>query len=221
MQACDEQVANPVVPCSSGPDIDVTGYVVDGSAGPVPVGPARVTILASNDGTPPRSLAYSYEINIEPPLVSSTTSTTNPTNSTVTSLTVTSTSMTSTTTLGPSACTVTFGLTNVVGVAGLTFDVDYAAAAGDFTGSDAAVSCAPNPGLGALGAFNDNDAARTMRIGLLAVSDFAGPADLATCDFVGLPAPVVGDFTVTLVESFAADLTAVPSVVAVTDLTCN
>ena len=87
--------------------------------------------------------------------------------------------------------------------------VDAGAAAVWSRGPAAAVACGPNPDLGALGAFTDKDVARSMRIGLLAVADFVGPSDLATCDFVGLPAPVAGDFAVTLVESFAADLTAV------------
>ena len=83
------------------------------------------------------------------------------------------------------------------------------------------MSCTANAALGALSAFNDTDAARSLRIGLLAVSDFNGPALLATCDFLALPAPVAGDFGISIVESFAADLSAVASTIGVTGITCN
>ena len=50
MQACDEQVADPTVPCSSTAGLGVTGYVIDGTATPVAPGMARIGVCGEFAG---------------------------------------------------------------------------------------------------------------------------------------------------------------------------
>lgn len=235
--ACDERAPGSPTPCTVAADMEVAGYLVDGTSAPVAPGTAQITISATNDATPQRAMVYAYEVNVVAPATTTTTSvpgtstttlaaattTTLATSSTTLSSTssTTTTSSTTSTTLGASSCVVTFGLTNGAAVAGLTFDVDYSAAPGDFTGSGATVSCTVNPATGAFGAFNDADASRQLRLGVISVADFVGPIDLVDCDFVALPDPVAGDFALSVVESFAADLSAVVSTVGVTNITCT
>ena len=112
LSPCDERSAGGTVRCTSGADLDVAGFLVDAETDALPAGPARVTIEASDNATPPRMLAFSYDIMVAPGATTTTTSTstTTPSASTTTLGATTTTTLpaaTTTTTLAPGTTTTT------------------------------------------------------------------------------------------------------------------
>ncbi len=93
-------------------------------------------------------------------------------------------------------------------VGSLQFDVDYSGAGGDFVGSGGGVECAKVAGFGALEAFNDDDAASIATLGFADNIGFGTPRSLAKCIFekpAADPAPVAGDFVITVVAATDTD----------------
>jgi len=221
---CDEHVASPATPCTTEADLDVSGVLLTGTAAPVPPGQAYITVTAIRAGAPERSLTYGYEVTVEAPSPTTTSlptaSSTTVTSTSITTVSSTTITSTTTTTLGSVACVIQLGITNTVDVAGITIDVDYQTVAGDFVGSGAAVSCRVNPALGAIGAFNDADAARQLTLGVLAANDFSGPIVLGDCDLVATDPPAPSDFGVVLREAYDAGLTPQAAAAAVVGVTC-
>jgi hypothetical protein len=99
------------------------------------------------------------------------------------------------------ACTVTFRLHDAVSAASLQFDVAYDRADLEITGSSDSVSCANL--APALGTFTDDDsgATGTLQVAYIAPTGFAGPRDLLVCDFTTSNAPLLTDFTVTVLDA--------------------
>ncbi len=153
---------------------------------------------------------------------SSTTSTTSTTvsttSSTSTSSTTTTSSSTTTSTMVPLHC-VTFRLANAVEIAGLSFNADYSAAGGEFLGSGDSVSCR-NLVADSVAAFRDNDAGASLGVAFASATAFAGPVDLATCDFQALTPPATSDFTIEVVEAVGPELNTVTADVVVSDVAC-
>jgi cysteine-rich repeat protein len=136
-----------------------------------------------------------------------------------------------TTTLpAPATCDVVFRLVEPVTAGSLQFEVDYAAAPGGFKGSGPGI---PNGGTlecssliaGALGAFNDDDEARSLTAAIIKTVGFTGPVALASCVFEldDDVAPVADDFVITVTD--AKDPQVVPIVptptVDVSDIDCT
>jgi hypothetical protein len=122
------------------------------------------------------------------------------------STTTTSVSTTSTTLDGVAQpYTVTFRLDDAVTVAGLQLEVHYGAARGEFLGRGQNVSCSsPLSANGAIVVFNDVDATEQLNFAVLALGGFTGPTVVARCTFVASgPAPVPGDFAMTVVDAHA------------------
>jgi len=122
----------------------------------------------------------------------------NTSTTTVMAPTTTTTSTTSTT-LGASSCDVTFRLAENIDVVTAEFDVDYAAAAGEFVGEGVAVDCSLQLPEGWVGSFYDHDGETVLSAviypGGLSYSQFGGPVDLVTCGFEGA-IPTQGQFAV-------------------------
>lgn len=135
-----------------------------------------------------------------------TTTSTTVTTTTTLDTTTTTTTDTTTTTL-PSVevpCTVTFSLEDKVTVGSLQWDTLYSG--GEMNGSNAAVECT-NLVAGALTAFNDDDANRTLSTGIINVSGFSGPTALAQCAFTAINAvPTSKNFNIQNVVATDPDL---------------
>jgi hypothetical protein len=85
----------------------------------------------------------------------------------------------------------------------LQFNVDYSSAAGGFAGAADSVDCtSPLSTSGAIVTFNDDEAASTLRTGIISLSGFNGPATVASCTFDSTGgAPVAGDFAISTVDA--------------------
>jgi hypothetical protein len=126
--------------------------------------------------------------------------------------------VTTTTTTGNGTTTTTAGgggnlynvaidLADAVTAGALQFEVDYSAAGGQFTGSGASVSCtSPLSAGGAFVSFNDVDASTQLNFAAVAIAGFTGPTTVANCEFDAPAAPNAGDFTITVVDASAPDL---------------
>jgi len=93
---------------------------------------------------------------------------------------------------------ITIRVTNEVSLAALQFNIDYAAANGDFEGNGASVSC--TSAVGGFAFMRDDDDERSLRVALLPAIDapVVGPADVLTCRFARLDgAPPAEDFGIT------------------------
>ncbi len=136
-----------------------------------------------------------------------TVSSTSSTSSTTTSST--STTSTSTTTLPGSSLEFTFSsLDPGLDVHAIDFSVDYSALAslGGFFGEGSSVNCTATP-AGALSAFNHDSANSMLTGGIIHVTGFTTPAELARCEFrttlpfLADPATLESDFIVTVTEA--------------------
>jgi hypothetical protein len=119
------------------------------------------------------------------------------------------------------ACVVTFAVADAVDLSGVSFEVDYSSAQGDFAGRGEGVSCRLAAAVSGLGAFNDAEAARTLTIGVVSGDTIAGPIDLVECDYGADVAPVTGDFVPTVLEASAPDYSATTATVEVSNITCT
>lgn len=120
-----------------------------------------------------------------------TTSLVDPPSSTLTDTTTTSTTVTTTTssvTLFPPStvcsihsfgCRVRVRLTSSEQLGSLQFDLDYPATGLRLEGSADNVSCSALAGT--ITTFNDDEAASTLRVGMISLTPFAGPAIVADC----------------------------------------
>jgi hypothetical protein len=126
-----------------------------------------------------------------------------------TTTSVTTASSTTTTVAGGTLYRVTFALDNAVTVGSLQLEVDYAEAGGDFVGTGSSVACtSPLSARGALLAFGDDESTATLNVAALALSGFAGPTSLASCDFLAMgPAPTTAELSITVVEANTVDAT--------------
>ena len=153
-----------------------------------------------------------------------TTTTTVGVTTTTMGVTTTTSGPTTTTTMGPARlCVVTIGVTNTVTLGALQFNTDYSGAGGDFVGSAGTVECtSPLSTAGAIVTFNDDEAASTLRTGVISLSGFAAPADVAICNFAPTGAdPTAGSFAITVVDATAPDLSPATADVEVTDISCT
>ena len=146
------------------------------------------------------------------PVVTTTSSTvtvssTSSTSSTTTSST--STTSTSTTTLPGSSLEFTFSAPDPgLDVHAIGFSVDYSALAslGGFFGEGSSVNCTATP-LGAESAFNHDSSSSTLSAGIIHVTGFTTPAELASCEFrttlpfLPDPATLESDFILTVTEA--------------------
>ncbi len=112
----------------------------------------------------------------------------------------------------PAICDVTISVTSAESFGSLQFDVDYSTArpagVGGFEGTADRVSCSNASGIsGSIATYNDDEAAQTLRVGVISLAGVAAPTDIATCRYLvdGVLAPVPENFTVTLID--AADST--------------
>ncbi len=136
-----------------------------------------------------------------------TVSSTSSTSSTTTSST--STTSTSTTTLPGSSLEFTFSTPDPgLDVHAIGFSVDYSALAslGGFFGEGSSVNCTATP-LGAQSAFNHDSANSMLTAGIIHVTGFTTPAELASCEFRTTlpfdpdPATLESDFVMTVTEA--------------------
>ena|GEM_PF-6620353 len=136
-----------------------------------------------------------------------TVSSTSSTSSTTTSST--STTSTSTTTLPGSSLEFTFSTPDPgLDVHAIGFSVDYSALAslGGFFGEGSSVNCTATP-LGAQSAFNHDSANSMLTAGIIHVTGFTTPAELASCEFrttlpfLPDPATLESDFVLTVTEA--------------------
>jgi len=143
-----------------------------------------------------------------------TTTTTGPTSTTST----TTGTNTTTTTGGPGTLyNVAFDLTDAVTAGALQFEVNYSAAGGQFTGTGAAVACtSPLSAGGAFVSFNDVEASTQLNFAAVAIAGFTGPTTVANCEFDAPAAPGTGDFTITVVDASAPDLSPIVPLPTVT-----
>ncbi len=100
----------------------------------------------------------------------------------------------------PLPCEVTMELTSSGNYGTLQYHADYSGTPGEFPGTGGGVDCT-NLVAGALSAFNDQDANRLLQNGVISLSVFTGPRDLATCRF-NANAPITGsDFVMAVDDS--------------------
>lgn len=182
-----------------------------------PVLAADFTPTAIEAGRPDLSLILpdpSFEVSVDCGGATTTTSTTTSTSTSTT----TTTGDTTTTTLGEvTTSLVTFRLASASTALGaLQVAVDYADANGGFQGAGASVACT-NRIAGALFAPNDNDAAKKLTLGFIALTAFGAPLDLVQCTFEGaVPSP--DDFAIAIEDATDSDGNAASaSVVAVVE----
>jgi hypothetical protein len=124
-----------------------------------------------------------------------------------TTTTTLGTGTTTTTVSGGNLSTVTFDLDDAVTAGALQFEVNYSAAGGDFVGSGASVSCtSPLSAGGAFVSFNDVDASTQLNFAAVAIAGFTGPTTVANCTFDSPTPPAPGDFSITVVDASAPDL---------------
>lgn len=161
------------------------------------------------------------------PACSNTTTSTTSSTVTITSTSTTNTTTTSTsttTTLGGPVvtCTIFLRLADDATLGSLQFDVDYSDAPGSFAGTGGDVECASLIS-GALASFNDKEDQDTLTAGIISLSGFTGPVNVADCTFTASVPVTPADFTVTVTEASDPDLnpvTPTPGVVVVSPIEC-
>jgi hypothetical protein len=151
-----------------------------------------------------------------------------PGSTTTTSTTsTTSTTMTTTTTMGAGggpSCTIDISQTSGETLGSLQWNTDYSGAGGGFTGSADMVDCtSPLSAAGAIVTFNDDEAALTLRTGIISLAGFTGPTVVASCTFANCadPDPVAGDFALTLVDAADPSFNPQTPTLAITNITCT
>lgn len=96
------------------------------------------------------------------------------------------------------SCVVTVSLMDEVAISNLEFKLDYSDAGGQIEGSGKAAVCRHALG-GALAAFNDDDDAESLKVGILRLKQFSGPAALIGCRFAyDTSVPVASEFHVSV-----------------------
>lgn len=139
--------------------------------------------------------------------------------------TTTTTTSTSTTTItvpeSSTECTLEFSLTDPVTLGSLQWEIDYAAAPGEFLGSGEAVQCT-NKVMTAFGMKQDKDAERKVVTALISLSGFAGPRALSECQFLADVVPEVDDFVITVIDAASPELQPVnpPPNIVLSSVTC-
>jgi cysteine-rich repeat protein len=121
--------------------------------------------------------------------------------------TTTSTSTTTTTIPTVTTCELTLRINSAASIASLDWEIGYTQAFGEFSGEGGDVACT-NLRPGALFSFNDLDDERRLLGGLISLSSFATPADIARCVFVPIEPdlPIKGDFSVKVRAATDSDL---------------
>jgi hypothetical protein len=117
-------------------------------------------------------------------------------------------------------CKATFRLKNIVTLGGLQFDVHYPTVDGCFKGIGADVQCNTAPGINALATFNDDDAHKTLSVGLASLAGVTGPTNVVVCDFIGATAPSPTKFRIDVVDAVDPDVDPAVAVMGVT-FNCN
>jgi len=113
-----------------------------------------------------------------------------------TSTTTTTSTSTSTTLLEPqTTCDLTFRVITAATIGSLDWEVLYTNAFGEFRGEAGDVDCV-NLRPATIANFNDRDSQRRLLAGLISLSGFQTPADIARCTFVptGIDEPIASDF---------------------------
>ncbi|MBI5505587.1 MAG: hypothetical protein HY899_12370 [Deltaproteobacteria bacterium] len=121
------------------------------------------------------------------------------------------------------SCVITLSLIDEVALSNLEFQLDYSDAGGQIEGSGRTAVCRHALG-GALAAFNDEDANQRIRVGILRLKQFSGPAVLVGCRFsYDTSVPVAADFHVSVQVAARngedANVNPLPKV-QVTDIEC-
>ncbi len=157
--------------------------------------------------------------------VAGATSTTSPTMEAWPSSTTTSTTIHPE---GPASCDVTISVTSAERFGALQFDVYYSAARptglGGFEGTADRVTCSHASGIsGSLVTYNDDEAARTLRVGVVSLTGVAAPTDIVTCRYLvdAVMAPVPEDFAVTLIDAVDSTFTALTPTLLLTVTDCH
>jgi len=101
-------------------------------------------------------------------------------------------------------------------VGALQFTSNYGTATGEFSGVGAGVICS-NLVPGGVPAFNDKDAQRLLTTGVLSLTGFAAPGDIAQCTFIGTAGdpPTPADFPIVLPLDDATDVDGAPITAAI------
>jgi hypothetical protein len=120
-----------------------------------------------------------------------------------TTLPATTTLLPPTTSLPPDGCEVVFRATDAVTFGALEWFTTYSG--GSFAGTGASVECTSLVS-GALAAFSDNDATKTLDSGLISLDGFTGPLDVATCTFVATETPSLSNFNIVVFDASGPDL---------------
>lgn len=121
----------------------------------------------------------------------------------------------------PFTCSVTIGITSSENLGALLYEVDYAAAGGEFLGATTGVKCTSLVS-GALFTFRDEDARRTLRESVIKSAGFAGPVSLATCAFATSDGALAAQaFEVTVFDASSPDFEPLTPSVAVTAVDCS
>ncbi len=142
-----------------------------------------------------------------------TTTTTGPTSTT------TNTTVSTTTTTLP-VCSVTFGVTTSESLGALQYEVNYAAANGEFVGEGFAVSCLSLV-TAAAATFSDNDLGRVLGTAIIREAAFVGPVDVARCSFATNDQTIsAAKFGTTLIDATTPDFLPVTPTVAITSINC-
>ncbi len=199
--------------CSDGGELEVRGVLIETqSQVPLEPGPANLHIEASNTAPIERSMESDTTFIVPPAIESTTTSTSPPT------------STTSTTQEEPPATfCLEFSVNAPVDLLGVSYEVAYGGTGGDFTGTGEGVECTSllNPNSeSTLTTFNDEDSSSTLFSAVISVEPFSVPIALARCEFTQIPPLVLGNFSITVTEATAGDLTSTTATVGATETTC-
>lgn len=122
-----------------------------------------------------------------------------------TTTTTTMTTTTTSTTLPIESCSVVFRLTSDVTLGALQWTTDYAASGGEFVGLGSQVECV-SLAAGAIPAFNDADAGKTLTAGLISIAGIDGPTDVVECSFQSSGQATPAQFQIQVTEASDTDL---------------
>jgi hypothetical protein len=202
--------------CSDGGELEVQGLRIHSEVDtPLPAGEAELRLRASNTAPVQRDMESNTVFNVLPPDTTTTTTTTTP-----------STSGTSTTTTleeFPVTFCLKFSVSTAVDLVGISYEADYSAAAGEFTGTGENVACTnlleTNPNS-TLATFNDNDGASALSAAFISAETFSGPVDLARCEFSKVPPLFLPGIAIEVTEATAPDLSPASATVIVEETAC-
>jgi cysteine-rich repeat protein len=119
------------------------------------------------------------------------------------------------------ACALTLRVAGDGMLAALELSVDYDGAGIDFVGEAAEVECQPLP-PGAFAFENDEDATKTLNVGMISAIGVALPADFWRCTFVAPgEAPTAGSFVIDVIDALDAGFDPIEVVASVIDIACE